>query len=189
MHDQEEINATVWEALARKGSALSTPGIVSETGLPKAHVAGALGRLRESNLISLHEAPPNATFVASLVLDAWRWAHAVDLGIPLSALEKYAALPARQRADALRVAGRGEVDESKRRRKEEQAESRRQLLQGRAASKAAATDLARLAEDAKLAHRTAVGEGKDAITCSLLKQMHASAQGSLDKLRKALEEA
>jgi hypothetical protein len=188
MHDQEEVNALIWEALASKGQALTIDSLVVETGLSRPQIASALGRLRETQLISVHEVIPT-TFLATIMLDAWRWAQAVDLGIPLGALERFASLPAREKRDALRMAGRGDVDAAKHRKQEDRATSRREILKGRAASKAAATDLARLAEDARAAYQSALDEKLDATTCSLLGQVLASAQASLDRLRQALEEA
>lgn len=111
--------------------------------------------------IAVHKpAAPSQTmsrFVYSLVpsLDALSWAQAVDVGVPLAALEKHARLHSSVRREAERLASASapaRVMEADRQRRRQRREAD---MDGRAASKAAATDLARLLADARAALRAA----------------------------------
>jgi hypothetical protein len=100
---------------------------------------------------TLRQPPPQITatpgFVANKSLDSMAYATAVEIGIPLFLLERTVSLSKQARRQAFHLAESGQVDAireaaDKRRQKEARA-----TLRGRAASRAAATDLARLVHD------------------------------------------
>ena len=105
------------------------------------------------------------------------------------ALERYAHVSSAGRAEALRLATDGTIERLEEERKEEKQRQREVAIRGRAASRAAATDLAQILEDTRLAMQ-GVGKAKssrDEAVVMLLKQANAETQKALDGLVKAMQ--
>lgn len=185
--DAEEINGLVWETLASSGRALTSDEVARETGQSGVSIRSCLIRLREANLVEVGEELPHRYSVI-LGLDALRWAQAVSLGVGLLSLERHAGLSSAARAKALKMATDGSLDKLEEKARSEKRRAREKILKGRAASKAAASDLARILEDTTAALSTAKkGEsGSDTAVALLLEQANAEAQQALDGLVKSL---
>lgn len=187
--EAEEINGLLWESLAQHGKAKTCDQLVKDTGVPLASVQVGLSRLRQANLVQAKTVPLPASYEVILVLDGFRWAQAVGLGVSLMALERYAHVSSAGRAEALRLATDGTIERLEEERKEEKQRQREVAIRGRAASRAAATDLAQILEDTRLAMQ-GVGKAKssrDEAVVMLLKQANAETQKALDGLVKAMQ--
>ena len=183
--EAEEINGLLWEEMAGRSSAVTADQLCLATGLERSRVLSGLTRLRQANLLLMEAGP---AYRADLALDALRWAQAVGLGVSLTALEKHARLSSSARAEALRLATDGSVERVESGVREEKRKKRMDVLQGRAASRAAATDLAQILKDTELALRgsSKVKSGRKKAVANLLKQANEEAQRALDGLVKTL---
>lgn len=185
--DAEEINGLVWDMLASKGQALTSEEVARETGQSNMAARSSLGRLRQANLVEVSTDTP-ARYLAILSLDAMRWAQAVNLGVTLLSLERHAGLSSSARAQALKMATDGSLDQMEEKARAEKRRSREAVIKGRAASKAAASDLARILEDTNAAlNRVKTGEEQtDDLVAQLLEQANTEAKKALDGLVKSL---
>ena len=97
------------------------------------------------------QAPPEVLavprFKPRLRLDPMTYAVAVEIGVPLMLLERTAVLSKSSRQKAFRLAEAGKVDDHQEAQQAKARRVRRSVIRGRAASKAAASDLARLMDD------------------------------------------
>lgn len=185
--DAEEINGLVWETLASKGQPLTNEELSRETGQPDVVIRSCLGRLRQASLVEASATSP-VRYSVVLGLDALRWAQAVSLGVGLLSLERHAGLSSSVRAQALKMATDGSLDKLEERARAEKRRTRDAVLKGRAASKAAASDLAKILEDTTAALSSAQkgkSESGDAVAL-LLEQANAEAKKALDGLVKSL---
>lgn len=146
-----EATGMVWEALVQASQAWTAEDIASQTGLNAQAVRRALAPLREAQLLDVVKQGSRFAYTAQRKLDAWRWAKAVDLGVPLKSLEQHASLTSGARDQALRLAIEGRLEDRDRETAELKRQARERVLEGKAATRAAATDLARLAADTKAA--------------------------------------
>ena len=183
--EAEEINGLLWEELAGHAKALSAEQLGLATGLERSRVQSGLVRLRQANLLLVETGP---VYRADLALDALRWAQAVGLGISLRSLERHAHLSSSGRAEALRLATDGSVERMENNLREEKRQRRNDALRGRAASRAAATDLAQILKDTELALKSSSEHksSREQAVANLLKQANAEAQRALDGLVKTL---
>jgi hypothetical protein len=181
--EQEEVRALVWEELARSPVSLSAAQIADSCGLDVSSILSAVSKLRSARLIEIASPLPVAKYRPSIRLDAMRWANALDLGVPLSVLEKYGKLSSAARADALRIASDGTIEREAQKQAKVKLDARRDLLEGRAATKAAATDLARIEEDAR---RALDGSHLDAAAEAVLRQVQQQASLAIERLRVSL---
>lgn len=189
--EAEEINALLWECLASKGQPQTCDQLVRETGLSVSNAQVALARLRQANLVQVNTDGPGGkpTYQVILALDALRWAQAVGLGVSLLALEKHAHLSAAGKAEALRLTTDGSLEKVETDIRNEKIRQRDMAIRGRAASKAAATDLAQILRDTEQALKD-VGKGKsprEEAIAMLLKQANSETQRALDGLVKTLQ--
>lgn len=186
--ENEEINGLLWDCLAGSHQPLSVLDLVRKTGVPTADAQRCLVRLRQANLVEAREASP-ITYVAVLRLDALRWAQAASLGIGLVSLERYAALSSSVKAEALKMATDGSLVRADARVKAGKIKTRNDILHGRAASRAAATDLAKILKDTQNALESAEAKQspKERAVALLLQQANQEAKRALDGLVKVLE--
>lgn len=189
--EAEEINALLWECLASKGKAQTCDQLVRETGISVSNAQVALARLRQVSLIHVDTdtATGKPAYQAVLALDALRWAQAVGLGVSILALEKHAHLSAAGKAEALRLATDGSIEKVETDIRNEKIRRRDMAIRGRAASKAAATDLAQILRDTEQALKD-VGKGRsprEEAIAMLLKQANSETQRALDGLVKTLQ--
>lgn len=166
-----DVAASVWESLCEAVEPLSAADISRSTGVSLNRVSTMLGRFHLAELVERIEGVPAAIspvvsggrgnkghqeqplmvqmagFKAKRNLDSMAYATAVEVGIPLFLLERTVTLSKQDRRMAFQLAESGEVDAAR----EAQIAKRRKrvktALRGRAASRAAATDLAKLIQD------------------------------------------
>lgn len=188
--DAEEINGLLWETLASAGRLLSSKDLALETGQTSLAVQAGLARLRQANLIEVEVdvSVPGTVYAVILDLDALRWAQAVSLGVGLLSLERHARLSSANRAKALRMATDGSLERLEEGVRSSKRQARDEAIQGRAASKAAASDLARILEDttAALSCAKKSPDGRDRAIAKLLEQANSEAQNALSGLVKSL---
>lgn len=186
--EPEEINGLLWETLVREGQAMTCEQLARETGIGLHRVQVGLTRLREANLVQ-PDGSPRPAYAVLLALDALRWAQAVGLGVSLHSLEKHAHLSSAGRAEALRLATDGSVEQVETRMREEKRASRETAIRGRAASKAAASDLAQILKDTELAMRGATQgrSNRDTAVAFLLRQANEETQKALNGLVRTLQ--
>lgn len=185
--DLQEACGWVWEALAEAPAAMTPSGLASSTGLPDAKVLSALARLRDARLVEVVAPLPHPSYTATLKLDAMRWARALEAGVPLNALEQYAQLSAPLRQEALRLASSGKVDARIAGEKAKKKQESHAFLAGRAATRAAQTDAARIADDTQQALSELAATGAhDAGVEAILRQAHAEARRAVDQIVKSL---
>jgi hypothetical protein len=184
-----ESHGTVWETLALRADPLGIKELSSATGLDAVSLRRALGDLVRVGLLKVIEASsPAPRFLAVTQLDAIRWARAVELGVPLPVIERLATLEKRGRAEALRAASDGTLDRMRTRERNTRRKKREDLIRGRAASKAASTDLALLSKDLEVALRqTPVQTGLDERAARfVLEQALGEARQALSELTNRL---
>lgn len=149
--DTEDICGMVWDELARAGMALCVSRIASASGVDDLQVARALGSLRSIRMVEITAALPQPLYAATTRLDSMRWARALEAGVPLSSLEQYATISTSEKAQALKVASDGTLDRAMKREKNAKLRALNSVLEGRAATRVASSEVARLHEDSKRA--------------------------------------
>lgn len=186
--DLSEIKGLVWEALARSPGAMSPEQVVDETGLDMRDVVVSLSGLRQVRLVEISAPLPKPTYLSSTQLDALRWAVALEEGIPLSVLEKYASLALAGRKEALHLATTGAVDRIRSEAKDDRRRQREEVLRGRAATRAAATDVARIATDTKSMMDRVSTERPDIPdeVLAILRRAHEQAAKAVDQIARSL---
>lgn len=186
--DSSEIKGLVWETLAKAKKSLAPDEIADDTGLGLHDVLRSLAALRALRLLEVVQPLPKPTYIAALQLDALRWAVALEEGVPLAVLEKYASLAIAGRQEALRMASDGSVDKARESDREEKKRQREAILHGRAATKAAATDVARIAEDTRTMLERVKKERPDVPpeVLSILRRAHEQAAKAVEQIARSL---
>ncbi len=184
--EHEEVRGLVWEELARAKTSLSAKQLSVACGVDLAAIMAAIARLRQTRLAEVATPLPDTTYLPILKLDAIRWAQALELGIPLTVLERYAKLSSGSKNDALRVATDGTVDKETQRHIQEKQEARLRLIEGRAATKVAASDLAKIEEDAAKAILALKDTKLDPAAEIVLRYVKEQASLAVDSLRRRL---
>lgn len=186
--DSSEIKGLVWETLAQAPRSLPPEDIADDTGLVLHDVLRALASLRALRLVEVAQPLPKPTYMAALQLDALRWAVALEEGVPLPVLEKHASLAIAGRQEALRMASDGSVAKARENDREEKKRQREAILHGRAATKAAATDVARIAEDTKSMMERVRKERPDVPqeVLSILRRAHEQAAKAVEQIARSL---
>jgi len=182
--EAEEINGLLWSSLAEANLALTSQELAQRTGLSVANTQIGLARLRQALLVDVVGAAPYQAYQAILKFDALRWAKAVGLGVGLLSLERHASLSSSDKAKALKMASDGTLDQLEAEERQEKISRRDAVLRGRAASKAAATDLAQILEDARRA-LTSSGTPvapRDREVANLLQQVSQETEKALNGL-------
>ena len=163
--------ASVWEALCAAQGPVVVEDVSRQTGVSLSRVNAILGRLHMAGLVDRHaevpslasvqEVPSRARrarpepvaptllpgFSARRSLDSMAYATAVEIGIPLFLLERTVSLSKQARRHAFQLAETGQVDAARKNQAVQRQQQARATLRGRAASRAAATDLAKLVQD------------------------------------------
>lgn len=162
--------ASVWEALCAAQGPVVVEDVSRLTGISLSRVSAILGRMHMAGLVDRHaevpslasvqEVPSRARrarpepapallpgFSARRSLDSMAYATAVEIGIPLFLLERTVSLSKQARRHAFQLAETGQVDAARKSQAVQRQRQARATLRGRAASRAAATDLAKLVQD------------------------------------------
>jgi hypothetical protein len=187
--EAEEINGVLWECLAKTGTSLSSQELARKTGMSLADTQVGLARLKQAQLIDGIGTSPYQAYQAVLKFDALRWAKAVGLGVDLLSLELYASLSALEKARALKMTTDGTLEEIEEQERQAKLQKRDEVLRGRAASKVAATDLAKIQDDINRALGS-FGEPrdtKDREAVSLLHQIKQETGKALDGLIQVMQ--
>lgn len=181
--DAEEICAMVWDELACAGTALCVSQIASASGVDDLEVARALGKLRALRLVEITAALPQPLYTASTRLDSMRWARALEVGVLLSSLERHASISTSQKAQALKVASDGTLDRV--RKKEQNAKHRAKVavLAGRAATRVASSEVARLHEDSR---RALESPGLDPAARAILEAALEQSSRAMEQIKESL---
>jgi hypothetical protein len=145
----EDDIGTLWEALAAAHRPLSANDLRDRTGLAMPRLRAGLGRFAEVGLLDASLSSPGQSWCARQQIDALTYARAVEMGIPLDILERTVGVSVQDRSRAQELAANGEVDADRERRERGKELRRRVVLRGRAATRAATTDLARIVQDAQ----------------------------------------
>lgn len=149
----EDINATiasVWEFLSTQATSVNSLTIHRQTGIPMSRIVSVLSQLAEINLLSVAERKEDQ-WALKKSITALDWARAVEAGVPLICLEQTMSLSSQERKKAEKALTSGQIDEERTKRQKTKLKKRQDVIRGRAASRAAATDLAKIVEDAHLA--------------------------------------
>ncbi len=195
-----DLAATLWETLLDSRVPRDAATLTDVTGSDPAAVRTALVALRDAGLIDIAQPVPR-TYRARVMLDAWAWARAVDLGIPLLLLERRATMcqergaaaahPEAIRRKALLLASSGEVDRA---RSTSRAAARSRLeadRRGRIQSHLAVTEIGRLVQDARQSldrfqASSATSDPQAVATAMILEQMVTEGSRSLAALERTL---
>ena len=145
--DNDTALASLWEFLVTRDSPVDSVTIRRETGLASSRVISGLAKLSEIELLALAD-KKNDAWELKKTLDAMDWARAVEIGVPLICLEKTMALSTQDRRRAEQALTSGVIDQERTQRTHKKVKKRQDIIRGRAASRAAATDLAKIVEDA-----------------------------------------
>lgn len=143
--DKQELISFVWEFLAKKKTPLTVKQIADYSGQSNQSILGALGSLNQRNLVFLIDTK-NQIYEANISLTALEWAKAIQIGVSLFSLEQYGVLKSNQK-DFKKMIRSGELDnqiEEEYKIKKDQIETE---LKGRAASKAAVSEIAKVLSD------------------------------------------
>lgn len=143
----ETVLGSVWEALSKELEPISGETLRKKTGLNLPRIYSALSKMAEVELLEVADKTHNL-WSSRKHLDAMAYARGVEIGIPLLCLESTIALSVNDRKQAEKIAASGKVDQEQRMRREQKAHARQNILRGRAASRAATTDLAKIVQDA-----------------------------------------
>lgn len=146
-----ENNYLIWDLLASNNSLMSINKISEETGIEPQYVRISLAKLCGENLLQKIE---KNTYKINKILTALQWAKAVELGVDIELLEKYAKLETNQ-DEALLVTIDGTLEQHDQNIKEEKRKVRIHYLEGKAATEAAKTDLAKIVSDTEFAIKDA----------------------------------
>lgn len=147
---QEEILGDIWAALAPESDAVSASEIQLKTGIPTIKIYSALSKMKEVGIMQIADKVQDK-WLSHKNMDAMSYARAVEIGIPLYALEKTVTLSVTTKKEAESLAISGELDIDRKKRDASKARKRTKHIRGRAASRAATTDLARIVGDAQKA--------------------------------------
>ncbi len=145
--DKQEVISFSWEFLAKKKIPLTVKQIADYSGQSNQSILGALGTLNQRNLVFLVD-PKNQLYEANVSLTALEWAKAIQVGVSLFSLEQHCSLKSNQK-DFKEMIRSGVLDnqiEEEYKVKKDKTEAE---LKGRAASKAAASEVAKFLTDAE----------------------------------------
>lgn len=144
----ESVLATLWETLSLEKDPVSAIELRKKTGLPLPQIYVGLRKFSEAGIMTISDYSNNS-WKNSKKLDAISYARAVEIGIPLIMLERTVGLTVSERKLAEKIASSGQIDEERNKRYDEKIKKRHTILRGRAASRAATTDLAKIVQDAQ----------------------------------------
>ena len=150
--------ANVWECLAEAGGPITAVSIHKKTGTSMGKILSALRILEEVDLARKQNKDENKNenkneneWSLSSSLSALDYARAVEVGVPLSCIEGTVGLSVQEKKKAEKAIHSGAIDKERLQRQQKKLETRKNVIRGRAATRAAATDLARIVQDAQSA--------------------------------------
>lgn len=146
--DWNENNHFVWELLAKNNGYLPVVEISSQLGLEDHEARISISKLLKYNIIERKSHNDKQVYKIMEVLEALQWAKAVELGIEIESLEKFAKLDT-SKEEALKVTIDGSLEEHEENIQEEKRQKRHNYIEGKAATEAAKTDLAKIVSDTK----------------------------------------
>lgn len=164
--------ANIWEYLASSKALVSSSDIRKSTGVPMAKVLSGLNKLAELGLLSQAD-KTNDQWALKQTLDAMDWARAVDGGVPLSCLEATMGLSVQDIKRVEKVIASGQIDHERKDRQAKKVRDRQNIIRGRAATRAAATDLAKIVQDAQVALAGKPSKVNDAFRSEATKALEA----------------
>lgn len=171
---------TIWETLSAEKNAVSADELRKKTGLGLSKIYASLKKMAEVDLLEVADANGNL-WKSYGKLDALGYARAVEIGIPLLILEKTVGLSVNEHRQMEKIMSSGQVDDERDQRHAHKESKRKSILRGRAASRAATTDLAKIVQDAKDAY--SVDDHGNKIS----QEIKAEAMKALEALITALE--
>lgn len=178
---QEEVLGDIWMALSSESDAVSALELQAKTGIPKIKIYTALSKMKEVGIMKLAD-KNNDQWISHKSMDAMSYAMAVEIGIPLYVLEQTVSLSVLEKKEAEELAISGKVDEDRKKRNKAKAKKRTQHIRGRAASRAATTDLARIVGDAQKALEKS--DKKSAVHEEFKKQASAALEALISAMEK-----
>lgn len=186
--DIEEVCAVVWHLLAVSPISLNSQMIADEESLVAGEVRLALAHLNRSGLLWRDQSQSPPTYRIKQELNALEWAQAVEAGVNLADLETHARLKAGQSAqDVLKIAATGGVEKNRQKQDKRRRDAHQKWLEGRSATRAAETDLARLVADVQAAFSsTMLGLPDDDEVKKALNLAQEEAQRALQALQASL---
>ena len=170
---------TLWEVMAGESAPIAADDLRKKTGLPLPKIYSCLSKMSEVGILEVAD-HRNNMWQSKKGLDAMAYARAVEIGIPLVSLEKTVALSVSAKKQAEKIAASGEIDREQRQRREQKINTRKTILRGRAATRAATTDLAKIVQDAQEAFANS-GDNR------FKEEIRAEAVRALEALISALE--
>jgi len=135
-------NNSIWENLASSDSSKNIEEISKDTGIDEQQIRISLSKLSTYKLIYKEKQNNVFYYKVENTLDAFSWAKAVEIGVEIETLEKYAKLVCEE--DSLEITTNGRFEEEEKKKEEEKIEKRNKFFYGKAATEAAKTDLAKL---------------------------------------------
>jgi len=176
----ESVLGSVWEVLSKEAEPITSDDLRKKTGLSLSKIYTALSKMAEVDLLTTADRAQNL-WCSKKRLDAMAYARGVEIGIPLLCLETTIGLSVTDRKQAEKIAAAGTVDHEQKLRREQKAQARQNILRGRAASRAATTDLAKIVQDAQDAYK--IGGPKNRVQEEIAKE----AARALEALVSAME--
>ena len=194
--ENEELVSLVWEFLATLDKPQTSQELEDLTGQPAVKVQRILGSFKNEKLVDISNSNGALHYRAILELDALRWAQAVGLGVNILLLEKYASLSQKDKTLALKMTVDGSIERVEEERRQEKIAIRQEVIRGKAASKAAASELAKILKDTESALSYAVSAGEVAkkknskeeslAIQKILEQAHSQTRKAFDGLVESL---
>lgn len=179
----------VWEALIQLQGYRCIDDISNECGFDGAFIRKALFSLTGCGLVVRQKETEVFRYAAITELSSLSWAQAVGAGVDLEILELHAVLTRAGREEAVSMATNGFLDQLGEEERNKRREAREKLLTGRAASEAAATDLAKMVLDVNAAV-SLVAESEDlrnSSVYSILIEAHEQSSKALSILTQTLK--
>lgn len=176
----ESVLGSVWEVLSKEHDSISTDELRKKTGLGLSPIYAALNKMTEVDILDVADRRNNL-WCSKKKIDAMAYARAVEIGIPLLCLEKTIGLSVNDRKKAEKIVSSGAIDQEQKQRREQKVRVRQTVLRGRAASRAATTDLAKIVQDAHDAF------GSDRSPNRIQQEIAQEAARALEALVSALE--
>jgi len=176
-HDQSEYPALVWAALYSPPKKHTQFQLVGIAGIGRAQVLSTISAFRNAGLVIDF---PDGSFSPAATITPLLFARAIEMGVPLSVLETTVELSIPVKKEAFKIASSGTLEKDHKKQRKVLEKKRNEHIRGRAATRAAATDLARLINDTS----SALG---DSVSSEIHLAIKKEAEKALETLIQALE--
>ena len=183
--DIDELCGDVWQHLAHQSEPTTVQDLTDALADDATSIRKAIACLNQAGLIQ-RDALGRGYYIKR-ELNALEWAHAVEVGVRLMDLEKYAKLRAGQnQKDVLDISLGTQLEQTKKKQKASRHKAQQALLEGRRATKVAQTDLAQLVNDIRqVSDREDVRLG-DVYVHQALQEAQKEAEKALEALLKSI---